>query len=586
MRSFLKIFFATLLALIVFVLLIVFVVGGWVVSTVSTSEKETIEPNAILVIDLGQPLLEQRLATPFSALLDRGPTEISGVFETISLIKYAATDPNIKGILVKAGNNPNGFATNEEIRNALLAFKQSHKFVYAYSNVMSQKSYYVASVADKIYLNPKGGVDFAGFSVEIMFLKGMLEKLEIQPQIFYDGKFKSATEPLREEKMTEANRIQTQAFLGDLYRHFLQKIAQQRKIDTANLYRYANEGLIQTAYDAVKYKLVDALKYDDEVMDEMKSKLALKSSKDIPFVSLRKYAKAVDYRNLTGDGRIALIYAQGDIVDKGSGDHVRISAENYVKLIRKVRQDKSIKAIVFRVNSPGGSSLASDEIWRELSLAKNSKPVVVSMGDYAASGGYYISCMADSIYAQPNTLTGSIGVFGVIPNLQSFFKNKLGITFDGVKTAQYADLGTASRPLNEAEKRFVQNSVDSIYADFKSRVMLGRKLSKEVVDSVAQGRVWSGIQAQQLGLVDRLGGINDAIACAARMAKLPTYKLKEYPEVEDPFEKLFKSFSGEIKTEALRSELGKQYDLYQQMKKIMEWQGTIQARLPYVLEIR
>lgn len=587
MRSFFKIFFATLLAFIVILILGVILLAGVIGSAISP-EVVTLSPNSVLVLETSQQYNEQKVSNPVNAILRQEPKSVPGLNDMIRLIKYAETDDDIKGIYLKAEGNANGFATNEEVRNALLRFKQSGKFVFAYGEVMDQKSYYMASLADRVYVHPKGGVEFSGFFTQLTFLKGTLEKLEIQPQIFYDGRFKSATEPLRETEMTLANRIQTNAYLGDLYGNFLKNIGTARKIDTASLHRYANEGLIQEAADALKYKLVDGLKYNDQVMDEIKSKLGLKGADDVNFVSVSKYMDAVDLtENKGADNKVAIIYAEGSIVGGDSEKDVTISSGHFIKLIREARQDKDVKAIVFRVNSPGGSALASESIWRELVLAKKSKPVVVSMGDYAASGGYYISCMADSIFAQPNTLTGSIGVFAVLPNLQGFFKNKLGVTFDGVKTAQYADLGNTSRPLTDIEKKFIQNSVDSIYSTFKSRVVEGRKLSGAVVDSIAQGRVWSGIQAKQLGLVDRIGGINEAIACAAKLAKVSTYRLREYPESDASISRMMKSFGASARVEAaVKSELGEQYDLYRQIKEMKEMSGEIQAKLPYAVDIR
>lgn len=589
MKSFLKMFLAALLAMVAFTILVFFVLAGIIGSAVSTTEKVSLAPNSLLVIDLSQPLMEQKNINPFNVLLQHDRLETNGLHDVITLIGKAATDDQVKGIYLKINDDPNGFATNEALRKALLDFKRSKKFIYAYGDVVSQKAYYVATAADKIFLNPQGMLDFSGFSMQMMFLKGTLDKLEIEPQIFYDGKFKSATEPLRTTQMTEANRIQTKAFLGDLYNHFLAGVSRNRNIDTARLFRYANEGLIQDANDALRYGLVDGLKYNDEMMDMFREQLGISSSADLHLVSVNTYEKSGDAKDYGIGNKVAVLYAQGDIVTgdgSNDGNDIRIASGDYIKMIRKLRKDSSVKAIVFRVNSPGGSALASDEIWRELLLAKKSKPVVVSMGDYAASGGYYISCVADSIFAEPNTLTGSIGVFGIIPNLQSFFKNKLGITFDGVKTAQYADLGTVSRPLTETEKRFIQRSVDSTYATFKRRVAAGRHLSEATVDSIAQGRVWSGVAAREIGLVDRLGGLNDAIACAARMAHLPSYNLREYPEPEAPFRKLFKNLSGGWETSVLKKELGENFPLYRQWKMATESNGTIMARLPYELIVR
>jgi protease-4 len=501
----------------------------------------------------------------------------------VRLIQKAGKDEKIKGIYLMSGLNPNGFATAEEIRNALLEFKRSGKFVLAYSEMMNQKSYHVANVADKIYVNPKGYFDWTGFSADLLFLKGTLEKLDIEPQIFYAGKFKSATEPFRTDKMTEENKLQTSVWLGDLYSHFLSKASDARKIDTATLHQLANEAAIKNPEDAVTNKLIDGIKYDDEVKDEIKQKLALGKYDKINFISVNSYFKAGSFKRLKGE-RIALIYAQGNIIDGGADQ--AIGSADYIKLIRKARLDKTIKAIVFRVNSGGGSALASETIWRELSLAKKEKPVVVSFGDVAASGGYYISCAADSIFASPTTITGSIGVFGIIPNMQGFFKNKLGVTFDGVKTGPYADLGAIYRPMNDNEKKFIQQSIDEIYLNFKQRVADGRKRSPEYIDSIGQGRVWSGNKAIENGLVDKFGGLQDAIECAARMAKLPDYRLREYPEVRSVFDRLFGTKDNTLKTEMMKKELGEdQFKIYNELLRVKEITNSPQTRLPFEFSI-
>ncbi|MCK7556093.1 S49 family peptidase [Chitinophaga sedimenti] len=400
MRNFLKIFFASFLALVVFSLVGFFfflmLIGGLVKSATNPGYK--VSANSVLVVDAGTVYNEQAKMDKLGGFLT-GEGETPGLYDMVRILRHAASDDNIKGIYLKAGSNANNFATNEELRNALLAFRKSGKFIYAYGEVIPQQAYYLASAADKIYLNPKGGLEFDGFSMQLMFLKGLLEKLDIQPQIFYNGKFKSATEPLRETSMTDANRLQTSVFLGELYGRFLTGIGTRRGIDTATLHGYANQGLIRFPSDALNYKLVDGLKYDDEVMNEFRKRIGIGADESINFIAAWKYGAAVNFTEDGPDGSIALIYAQGDIVGGSSDDQTTIASDTYIKIIRKARQDKDIKAIVFRVNSGGGSATASEGIWRELSLAKKSKPVIVSMGDYAASGGYYISCMADSICA-------------------------------------------------------------------------------------------------------------------------------------------------------------------------------------------
>jgi protease-4 len=582
MRSFLKFFLASFVALIVFSILAFFFMLMVFARLASSGDKVVTGSNAVVVVDLSQGLREQRVEDPLRTFLSDDPSQEPGLFDAVRLIRKAATDDNVKGLYLKADGNGNGYASSEEIRRAIVEFRKSKKFVYAYAETLTQNAYYLASAADKVYLHPKGFIDFAGFSITMMYLKGTLEKLEIQPQIFYNGKFKSATEPLRETKMTEANRIQTTAFLGDLYADFLLRISEARKIDTATLHRYANEGLIMEPSDADKYKLVDGLKYNDQVMDEIKRSLGLSGDEKVNFVSLNRYFSANPLYESSGN--VALIYADGDIVSGSNGED-QIASEDYVKVIREVRQDKDIKAIVFRVNSPGGSALASESIWRELSLARKTKPVVVSMGNYAASGGYYISCMADSIFAEPNTLTGSIGVFAIVPNMQGFFNNKLGITFDGVKTGEFADAGNTTRPLTDKEKALFQRSVDTIYATFKQRVVDGRKLSQAVVDSISQGRVWTGVQAQKMGLVDRLGGIQSAVDCAAKMANIPEVKISAYPKPKNTLDRFMKSIGG-TKAGMLKEELGADYAFYQTVKKLRALTtGEVQAKLPYSMVI-
>ncbi|MCC6289377.1 MAG: signal peptide peptidase SppA [Chitinophagaceae bacterium] len=584
MRSFLKFFTAALLALIIFTG-VIFFIFFIIVSSLASSQKKSVTEKSVLVLDLSRSFSDRKKDNTFSALSGDADMTPVPLYDLVRLINHAKGDSAIKGIYVKCNNNANGYAASEEIRNALMDFKQSKKFIIAYGDVISQKAYYVANAADKIYCNPKGSVDWKGFASQLFFLKNALNKLEIEPQIFYDGKFKSATEPLREEKMTEANRLQTTVWLGDLYKRLLITTAETRQIDTATLHQYANTYAIKSATDAVKYKLIDAVKYDDEVKKELMQKSGAPQVNEINFITIGSYAEAVNLKKYSSD-RIAVIYAEGDIV-YGKGEDGQVGSDDFRVILARARNDKNIKAIVLRVNSPGGSALASEIIWRETQLAREAgKPFVVSMGDLAASGGYYISCGADSIFAQPNTLTGSIGVFGIIPNMQNFFKNKLGVTFDQVKTADNADVGTITRPLTPAEKLIVQREVDTIYADFKNRVAEGRKKDMSLIDSIAQGRVWTGNWAKTLGLVDKIGGLQDAVDCAARMAKLKEYSLREYPEPKSFLDMLKNNYSKAIKTKAIKEELGEEeFLLYQQIKRVKNMTGKIQTRLPYDITV-
>ncbi len=585
MKGFFKTFFASLLALVIFTILGVIILIGFVVSATS-ADKPVVGNNAVLVLDLSNTFKEQSEDNPVNALINKTENEVPTLYDMIRMIHHAKTDSLVKGIYILCSNNPNGFAASEELRKALLDFKTSKKFVVAYGETITQKGYYVGNTADQLYCHPQGGIEWGGFVSNLYFLKGLLDKLEIQPQIFYAGKFKSATEPLRETKMTDANRLQTSVWLGDLYSRFLEAASASRKMDTAILRKLAVEGTIQTAHDALANNLVDGLKYDDEVKAFINKRLKAGEQAKINFVGFSEYGKAVEYKQNYGSEKIAIIYASGDIVS-GSGDNEQVGSDAFRTIIRKAREDKDVKAIVFRVNSPGGSSLASEVIWREISLAKKEKPVVVSMGDVAASGGYYISCNADSVFADENTITGSIGVFSIVPNFESFFKNKLGISFDRVKTAPYADMGSGDRPLNETEKRFFQAGTDSIYHVFKTRVANGRKKNIEYIDSIAQGRVWTGARGIGVGLVDRIGTLDDAINCAAKMAKITSgYYVKEFPEKKGLLEQIMNSYKKSIKKDLIKEEIGEQpMQLIKQMKQVKQMMGVPQTRMPFMLDV-
>jgi protease-4 len=582
MRSFFKIFFASLLALVIFTLILFFFLIG-LASSLTKKSKPELEAKSVLTIDLSKKFDEHSTPSRIPALGDGNTPTLS---EAIRLIQYAKTDKNISGILLSLDGNANGFASSNELRSALQNFKMSRKFVIAQGNNVSQAAYFVGSVADKIYVNPTGTFEWLGFHVTLPFVKGLLQKMDIQTQIFYAGKYKSATEIFRTDQMTPENRVQTTEWLGDIYRYFLQQTATARGVDTATLYGLAANATVQTPQDAVAAKLIDAVKYDDEIKAELKHRLGIGRTDNLNLVSLDTYNDAVNVRK-SGRNKIAVIYAEGDIVD-GTGDNTQIGGENFRALIRKARLDENVKAIVLRVNSGGGSALASDIIWRELKMAReeDKKPVVVSMGDVAASGGYYIACGADSIFANPNTITGSIGVFTIIPNMEGFFKNKLGVTFDGVNTAPYANAGTVVKPLNEKEKSIAQNSIERIYAQFKERVATGRKRDTAYIETIAQGRVWSGEDAVRIGLVDKLGNLQDAIACAARMAKLNDYGLTEYPEAENWLDNLLNKKKQEPAA-MIKEQLGEEnYKIFEQLKKIKAMTGSAQARLPFEIIVK
>jgi protease-4 len=590
MKQFFGAFFGSCLGILVTGVVIIIIVIASITSVFSDAikmnEHEVYKPkeNTVLRINLNGDIKERGVKNPFGDL-NLGPfmpKASVGLNEILASLKKAKDDNNIKGIYLEISEPVAGFATLEEVRNSLLDFKSSGKFIYAYSEGFSQKAYYVATTANKLYLNPQGALEMKGLSSQIMFFKKMLEKMDMEVQIFRHGKFKSAIEPFMLDKMSDANRTQVETYLGSLWNHMTKGISDSRKISVKDINDMANNLAIRSPEDAVKYKLVDELKYEDEVFSAIKKNINLKGEDKINFVSLTKYSISVYDSKLTKD-KIAVIYAVGEI-ESGEGDDEKIGSLRIAKAIREARLDKNIKAIVFRVNSPGGSALASDVIWRETVLAKKAKPFIVSMGDVAASGGYYICCAADRIFAQPNTITGSIGVFGMIPNAQKALSEKLGITIDTVNTNKHSDVGTILRGVTTDEYEYVQQSVEHIYDVFITKVATGRKTSKNTIDSIGQGRVWSGADAIKINLVDELGGINDAIVYAAKQAKLKEYELMNLPKQKDPLQELLSNTQDEMEARTMKSYLGEQYIYMKHLKNVLQLKG-VQARLPYEMII-
>jgi protease-4 len=587
MKQFFKFVLATFVGIILSTIVLVLVIAGIIAAAGSDSNVQ-VDANSVLHINIKYPIPERTANNPLANLsfLGLDGDKSIGLKDILANIKKAKTDANIKGIFLDESYMLSGQGTTEEIRNALIDFKKSGKFIVAYAEVYTKGFYYLASVADKVYINPKGIFEFDGFSSQVTFLKGALDKLGIEAQVIKVGTFKSAVEPLVLTKMSDANRLQVTSYLGSLYDHFLSGISKSRGINKDSLFNYANEMRIKQPEDALKYKLVDGLKYKDELIAELKSRLDVKAKNDIKSVELSEYTKSTsDDTKQVSTNRIAVIYASGDIAS-GDGDDNSIGSETTSKALRKVRLDDKIKAVVLRVNSPGGSSLASDVIWREVMLTKKVKPIIVSMGDVAASGGYYISCAADSIFAEPNTITGSIGIFAILPNMQKLFNDKLGVTFDGVKTGQYADLGNTSRPLTPAEKAILQNQINRGYDDFTKAVAAGRHKTQAYINSIGQGRVWTGAQALKIGLVDRLGNIDDAVKSAAKKAKLKDYRLIAYPEQKSVLDKLGQSFSVQMKTHILKSELGENYGVYEQIKNVTSMMRTPLMRMEYDVVVK
>lgn len=580
MKQFFKFVLATITGLFLFILLGIFILAGMAASA-GSEKKAKVEANSVLKMNLNYAIPEKTNDNPFAGLSlgNLKPSKAIGLTEIREVIKQAKTDDNIKGIYLELGINENGLATLESIRQALLDFRKSGKFVYAYGEVLSQKSYYLATAADKIFLNPNGGMELKGFGREIMYYKGLFEKLGIEVQDFHCGAFKSAIEPYVRTNMSEPNREQLRNIYGDVYAFFLSNIAKERKLDTAVLNRIINNLEVESPARDKELKLVDEIYYYDQVVDQLKSKLGTDKKKEVEMIELAKYATTVE-KKTDGTGKIAVLYAEGEIVD-GEGEDGKIGGQKFAETISKLRQDEKIKAIVLRVNSPGGSALASDVMWRELVLAKKEKPLVVSFGDVAASGGYYIACVGDRIFAQPNTITGSIGVFGLIPNAKKMLNDKLGITFDEVKVTKHGVLGGITKPLDAEESAFTQRSVERIYAEFKSRVAEGRKKDTAYIETIAQGRVWTGTQGIKIGLVDEIGGLDEAIAYAAKAANLKDYYTKAYPEEKSFGEKIAESFS-DAKTNMIKEELGEQYEVYKTVQYLKKNRG-VQARMVYDL---
>ena len=589
MKSFLKYTLATVVGILIYTVISTLIFFGIVGAIVSASDQSeaSIEPNTILYMKLDQSIVDRASDNPFEgfnfATFEADPA--LGLNDILKNLKKAKEDENIKGIFMELSYIPAGIATIDEIRNGLLDFKESGKFIYTYAEVMTQGAYYLASASDKIYMNPVGTMELKGLRSKVTFFKGALEKLGVEPVIFRHGKFKSAIEPFMLDKMSEANKEQSMTFVQSIWDYMVANIAKSRGLTAAEINQLADAYTIRNTQAAVDHKIIDGSKYRDEVIDELVTLTDAGKPEKLEMVKLSKYTDVGNvkkHRKHQSD-KIAVIYASGEI-NSGKGDNQTIGSETLAQALRKARRDSTIKAIVLRVNSPGGSGLASDVIWREVVLAKQAKPLVVSMGDLAASGGYYIACPADVIVANEVTLTGSIGVFGLLLNTQELMNKKLGITFDGIKTNQYADLGDVTRPMTEAEKEIIQGEVEEFYSVFIGKVGDGRKMAVACVDSIGQGRVWSGANAKQIGLVDEFGGLERAIVIAAEKANLTDYKTIDLPEQPDPVEELIKQLTGEAKMSILEKELGENYYFYQKLKNVQKLQG-IQARMDYDVEL-
>ncbi|MBK7981304.1 MAG: signal peptide peptidase SppA [Ignavibacteriae bacterium] len=587
MKQFFKFMFASMLGFFIsmfLITLVIFVFMFAVISSLETEETVDVKDNSILEIKLDYELPERSAKDPsFNFGMIPSFENLVGLNDLLKSIKTAKNDKNIKGIFIDLDNfvSP-GITKLSEIRNGLIDFKNSGKKIIAHGNSISEAGFYLASAADSIYLTPTGSMEFDGFGIELTFFKKTLDKLEIEPQIFQHGKFKSATEPFRVEQMSEENRVQLNKYLSSVFDKIISEISIDKKISVNDLKSISAELKINFAEDAKKYRLVDNLKYEDEV-DSVLAKIVNDDDNEFNLISFKKYFKAAASNEEYSNNRIAVIYADGEILES-KGDDNSIGTENIIKALDEANNNDRVKAIVLRVNSPGGSALTSDMIWRKINLLKKEKPIIVSMSDLAASGGYYISCAANKIVAEPTSLTGSIGVFGIIPNAQKFFNEKLGITFDEVSTSENSGWATITKPLNNVQKKFIQNSVDRIYTDFVSRVASGRNMTFEQVDSIAQGRIWSGINAKEIGLVDTLGGINLALDIAAKSAEIEDYKIVEYPVQKETVEKIMEMFSSKIFSGINFSIFNEQLNQIEKLSTAMKYTG-IQTRLPFEFKI-
>lgn len=597
MRQFFKFVFASFVGSFLFVgLLVLLMVGLLAGLSASADRLTTIKEGSVLHLTLDKELVDRGPKDQLD--IDLGPFQGMGKIglnSVLASLEHAKSDDKIKGVFLDLSDVSGGYAILREIREKLLEFKaESGKPVIAYSDSYTQGSYYLATAADGIYLQPKGDMDYRGLRTEYMFLKGMFEKLDVDMQFIRgsNNKFKSFGEIYTEEKMSPANREQVRRLLDGFWSEHRSAVSTSRNLSAERLDEIAGKVMVRNAPLALELGLVDSLLFRDQLLDLLRSRMDLDSGKEVRLADLRTYSRSFKpgRAKSTGEGgrrdKLAVIFAEGDIAMGKSTDGT-IGGASLSKTIREAREDSTVKAIVLRVNSPGGSGLASDIIWREVELAKQVKPVVVSMGNVAASGGYYISAAAHKIFAEPTTVTGSIGVFGIIPNLQGFFNKKIGITFDGEKTHPFADMMTTSRPLTAEERLLIQGYIDDFYQGFLERVAEGRKMTLAQVDSVGQGRVWTGVDAQRLGLVDELGGLEDAIAAAAAMAGLTDHRIVELPKEKELFQQIMEDLGGQARTWAAAQWLGEDVQLlrqYQRVSALRERTG-IMARMPFDLEV-
>ncbi|MDP2174504.1 MAG: signal peptide peptidase SppA [Bacteroidota bacterium] len=587
MKDFIKYTIATILGLFIsFVflgILLFFSVLGLVSS--GGNKNVTVKSNSIIELDLDYDI-QERSSNSFAKIFSPEMSEsFIGLDQLLSIIEHAKNDDKIKGIYLKTNINTSGYAVLSEVRNALDSFKKSGKFIYAMASYYDEKNYYLASVADSVFIEKTGNILLNGLSANIMFYSGALEKLGVEMQYVKVGSYKGAIEAFTRKDLSPENREQISSYLNILYRNILFDMANGRKLDIDTLKYALDNFTIQSASDAKSFGLIDDLTHEDVIVTNICNRIKNKDKKCHVFIKGSEYMQSIsDKKEVKSKDKIAIVYAVGEIME-GQGNDNTIGSISLSKAIRQAREDKHIKAIVLRVNSPGGSALASDIIAREISLCKGVKPVVVSMSDVAASGGYYISALADTIIALPNTLTGSIGVFGLFPNMQNLLNDKMGITFESVNTGKYSDFGRVDRPLSETDRFYLQKMVNQIYNDFTGIVENGRNIDSSSVEAIAQGRVWAASQAIEHKLVDSYGGIKNAISIAAFMSKTKDYSVVSYPKIEDPFSQFFNQSSNELMQRQMQNELGIFYHYYQSLMTGIKNQG-FQMRLPFNLQIQ
>ncbi len=592
MLQFLKYVLATIVGLFLFAIVSFFILIGIGAAVGSSSgDAVAIKDNAVLKLDLNRPIVENVSdeENPFKSF--GGPfadgSDNLGMVQLRDGLKRAAADSHIKGIYLQANYPQAGYSTLEEIRNALLEFKKSGKFIYSYGEMFSEKGYYLTSLADKIYLNPAGGMDFNGISAEISFFKGALDKLDIKPVVFRVGEFKSAVEPYLRENMSDASKVQYASLLGSLNDHIFGQIAKSRAIQVSDLKKVADELTAYKPQGALSSKLITNIGYYDEFEVAIRKALKRDADDKIDYIGLSKFLKAesaIPYND--AENKIAVIVGEGAIIGS-KADKGNIGSDDWVAELKKAREDKKVKAIVLRIDSPGGSALASDVMWREVELTKKVKPVIASMGDYAASGGYYMAMAADTIVAQPTTITGSIGIFAQFFNFENFLKNKLGITNDRVNTNAHSDFPTVTRDMDEFEKAWFQKSIEAGYESFTSKAAKGRKMNIDKLKSLAGGRVWSGLEAKQNGLVDVLGGLEDAVKIAAKKAKLKDgdYKTRYYPQPKGFLQEFLDNKEDETEAKILQAQFGDLAPYIKQLKAIKTREGAL-TLMPEVIEFK